>query len=76
MALAKRLAALGAARKYAQSHSEQVHGAIDKVAGAVRGRAPQQHRGKVDSASDLLKKAVTGKPARGATHPRARTRHR
>ena len=34
-----RLAALGAARKYASKHSDQVHGGIDKVAGMVRGRA-------------------------------------
>ena len=60
MAFAKRLAALGAARKYARNNSAQVHGVIDKIAGTVRGRAPQQHRSKVDGAGDLLKKAITG----------------
>ena len=75
MVLAKRLAMLGAARKYAKNNSAQVHGAIDKVADAVRGKAPQQHRSKVDGASDLLKKVVTGTttPASGG---RARTRRR
>jgi len=71
----KRLAALGAARKYARNHSTQVHGAIDKVAGVVRSRTPQQHRGKVDGAGNLLKKVVTGTstPA-GAVRTRARHR--
>jgi len=54
-----RLAALGAARKYAERHSDQVHGGIDKVAGMVRGRAGQ-HGDKVDKAASMLKKAVTG----------------
>ncbi len=75
MVLAKRLAMLGAARKYAKNNSAQVHGAIDKVTGAVRGRAPQQHRSKVDGAGDLLKKVITGTstPAPGK---RATKRHR
>ena len=75
MVFAKRLAMLGAARKYAKNNSTQVHGAIDKVADAVRGRAPQQHRSKIDGAGNLLKKVVTGTstPAAGG---RAKTRHR
>ena len=75
MLFMKRLAALGAARKFARNHSTEVHGAIDKLTGAVRDRAPQQHRSKVDGAGALLKKVVTGTstPAAGG---RARARHR
>ena len=62
MARMGKLALLGAARKYASENSAQVHDGIDKVARAVSGRAPAQHRSKVDSAASFLKKAVTGKP--------------
>lgn len=75
MVFAKRLAMLGAARKYAKNNSTQVHGAIDKVADAVRARAPQQHRSKVDGAGDLLKKVITG-TSTPESRGRARARHR
>lgn len=66
MAFTRRLAALGAARSYARRNASQVHSAVDRVADAVRGRAPQQHRDKVDTAGNLLKKALTGTSDRGA----------
>jgi len=62
-----RLAALGAARKYASKHSDQVHGGIDKVAGMVRGRAGG-HADKVDKAASLLKKAATGTTDSARSH--------
>ena len=58
--MGRRLAMLGAARKYASENSAQVHDGIDKVARAVGGRAPAKHRSKVDSVAAFLKKAAPG----------------
>lgn len=60
MAFLNKAISLGGARKFASRHSEQVNGGIDKVVHLVKGRAPKQHAGKVDTAGSYLKRVATG----------------
>jgi hypothetical protein len=60
MALLTRASALLGARRFAGRHPGPIHGAVDKLAGLLRGRVPERHAGKVDKGASLTKRALTG----------------